>query len=229
MRAGQFPYRRGARVAPPPHALALEVLPPELRRLAWRTFTTGVRRPSARPTSAAWVAALERADDALRTCDRSIHHVFGAHLRRCPWCARLDGGLPDPFPGPTGRSSLERRPPPRSVRVRAAAGASVRAGGAWVMGIVGRAGTAAGRWVWGRVRGPLAWTIPAALTAALALALVPVPALALLVLGALSSSYRSGRARTWLRWRGPPWWPWLPAAAGAVVHVVHGPWWWPLS
>ncbi|HUP85445.1 MAG TPA: hypothetical protein VM143_07240 [Acidimicrobiales bacterium] len=228
MRAGSFPYRRGARVAPPPHALTLDVLPPELRKLAWRAFTTGVRRPSGRPTSAEWVAALERADGSLQTCGRSPHHVFGAHLRRCPWCTRLDAGLPDPFPGPSGRSSLERRPPPRSVRLRAAAVAWTRAGAVWAARAVLAALVRVGRWGWSHVRDPLAWTVPASLTGALVLALAPVPALVLLCSGALSSAYRTQRAQTWLRWRGPAWWPWLPAIAVAVVQLVHGPWWWPL-
>ncbi|MEA3077712.1 MAG: hypothetical protein QOF60_2620 [Actinomycetota bacterium] len=120
VRRGYFPYRRGARVVPPPRALPLDVLPPELRKLAWRAFTTGVRRPSARPTSAEWAAALERADDRLAACSRSGHHVYSDHRRSCPWCTRIDSGLPDPFPGPTGVSALTPRPPPFTARARTA-------------------------------------------------------------------------------------------------------------
>ena len=227
--AGRFPYRRGSRIEPPPHALPLSVLPPALRRSVWRTFTTGVRRPSARSSSADWVAALEAAESSLRTCDRSPHHVFSSHLRRCPWCARIDRGMPDPFPGPTGRTTLERRPPPRSARVRAWAAAWSTAALAAVGAALARSARWTGRWVWSHVRGPLSWTLPAALTAALVLALMPVPALVLLALGSVSTRLRTGAAQTWARRRGPAWWPWLPAAAAGAVHVLHGPWWWPLS
>ena len=212
MRDGMFPYRRGARVAPPPHALALDVLPPTLRRLAWRCFTTGVRRPSARPSAAEWVAALEAADTTLRTCDRSPHHVFGAHLRRCPWCARHDGGFPDPFPGPTGVSSLERRPPPLSARLRSSVTASARRAAAWGVDAARRAVVAAFAFLWSALRSgaaavgrrlaawlgpPLAGPVPAVLAAAALTALVPVVALTLLVVvGSLAVAPGPGRRLT---------------------------------
>ncbi len=229
IRSGQFPYRRGARLVPPPHGLPLDVLPPPLRKMAWRAFTSGVRRPSARPSAGAWVAALEAAEGALRTCDRSVHHVFSSHLRRCPWCARIDRGMPDPFPGPSGRSTLERRPPPRSARMRAWAAAWSRAALASVRSALAGFARRLGRWTWSKVRGPLTWTLPAALTAALVVALAPVPALVLLCLGALSSVWRTERAQTALGWRGPWWVAWPAAMAAGLVHLLHGPWWWPLS
>ena len=247
MRDGSFPYRRGSRVAPPPHALPLDVLPPTLRRLAWRCFTTGVRRPSARPTAAEWVSALEAADGELRTCDRSSHHVFGAHLRRCPWCDRLDGGLPDPFPGPTGVSSLERRPPPRAARVRAATAAWGHEAVAWCRAAVVRAAVAvgrrlrataaaAGRWLWRGVRDPLASWVPLGLTVGLLAATAPfAAALVLLALGALTSRWRSQRAKSWgraLRQAPPATWGivvrWGLAVTSAALLVVHGSWRWPL-
>ena len=217
MRRGLFPYRRGGRVSPPPHAVPLSVLPPELRRLAWRTFTTGVRRPSARASAATWVAALERAERALATCGRSAHHVFGDHLRRCPWCARIDAGLPDPFPGPTGRSSLARREPPRWVRAR-------RAAARWSAARV----RAAGRWVWARVGPPLRGAVPLALALALTAALVPLVTAAVLLLtyrfceGLPTSEVSRPSQNGWgvgVRWalvaallalfglRGTSWWP----------------------
>jgi DNA-binding helix-hairpin-helix protein with protein kinase domain len=228
IRAGHFPYRRGSRLAPPPHALALEVLPPSLRKLVWRTFTSGVRRPSARPSAAEWMAALESAESALQTCDRSVHHVFSSHLRRCPWCARIDTGMPDPFPGPTGRSALERRPPSRSTRARTWLSAWSRAAATAVGAALARGARRAAGWLWTKVRGPLTWTLPAALAAALLVALVPVPALVLLCLGARSPVWRTERARTWIRWRGPAGVAWPAVLIAAGVHLVHGPWWWPL-
>ena len=221
MRDGLFPYRRGSRVAPPPHALAMDVLPPALRRLAWRCFTTGVRRPSARPTAAEWVAALEAADGSLRTCDRSAHHVFGDHLRRCPWCDRIDGGLPDPFPGPTGVSTLARRPPPWSVRARAAALAWAGAGVSWcwsalrhaivaalslvatrvrrttatVRSAVVAASSATWRRVVRRVGPPLRAPVPLAVAAGALAATVPVVGLSAVVVAAAITSGRSSSLR----------------------------------
>lgn len=233
MRRGQFAYRRGSKLSPAPHALALDVLPPELRRLAWRAFTVGIRRPSARPPAADWVEALERADASLRACPRSPHHVFGGHRRHCPWCERIDVGLPDPFPGPTGCSSLEPRPPTRWVRARSFAGALVRSAASAAGRRVAAAVRATSSWVWRHVRGPLSWTIPGSLALALTLSLVPVIAL-LLVLGATSSAWRTHRAQNrWNRWRrrGGPWGTggaWFTTAAAGTVHLVHGPWWWPL-
>jgi len=128
---GHFAYRRGAKVAPPPHALPIDVLPPELRKMVWRTFTSGMRRPTERPSAGEWAAALERAGENLRTCDRSPHHQFGAHRRKCPWCARIDTGFPDPFPGPEGRSELSARRAPFRRRLAIAAAATARSATAW--------------------------------------------------------------------------------------------------
>jgi hypothetical protein len=203
IRGRQFPYRRGARVAPPPRALALDVLPPELRKLAWRAFTTGVRRPASRPTSAEWAAALERADDHLRACSRSGHHVYGDHRRACPWCARIDSGLPDPFPGPTGVSGLTPRPPPFVVRARAAASSAAQgaasAVGTAALALAHAAGAAAStpfRAASSRARSTLAGSVPAAATLAAVGALLPALALAAWLLGALTSLSRTERAQT---------------------------------
>ena len=136
IRRGLTPHRRlrvpllsPAPVSPPPMALPLSTLPPGVRRLVRRTFGVGRRWPGLRPRASDWVAALDRVDRQLRSCPRSTEHVYGRHLRRCPWCDRFDAGLPDPFPGPVGSTALERRPrrrrPILAVR-RAAAGAARR-------------------------------------------------------------------------------------------------------
>lgn len=101
-----------------PHALAARVLPVDVRRLLRRGLH---RRGAKRPAAWEWIAVLDALDGALRTCTRSPHHVFAS--RRCPWCARIDRGLPDPFPGPSGRSTLPRRPPPLVVRAATVSGA----------------------------------------------------------------------------------------------------------
>lgn len=208
MRAGRFPYRRGGRLAPPPHALGLDVLPPAVRRLVWQAFTAGVRRPSARPTAAQWAEALERADAALTTCDRSPHHAFASGRRRCPWCDRIDAGLPDPFPGPTGRSLLEPRPPPRLERWKdVAAAVGRRWAHRW------------GRWMWSRLEAPLAGPVPVALLFAALGALVPLA-------GFLLFCGRSGILQA--RNRSPIPWPRIgvdvaavAAATAAVSWVLH--------
>ena len=115
----RFPYRRTVlSLAPPPVSLDPRVLPQPLRRLIRRTFTIGMLLPSRRPTAAEWAAALERAEHRLTGCPRSPHHEYAAHLRDCPWCVRIDRGLPDPFPGATGRSALVKRPPTLAHRAR---------------------------------------------------------------------------------------------------------------
>jgi DNA-binding helix-hairpin-helix protein with protein kinase domain len=218
MRRGLFPYRRGTRVAPSPFALPLSTLPPELRRMAWRTFTTGVRRPSARPRAAEWVAALERAEASLRTCDRSSHHVFAAHLRRCPWCGRIDGGLPDPFPGPTGVSTLTRREPPRWVRARAAVAA-------WLAARARRAAA----WVWARIGPPLRGWVPLALSLVATAALVPLATAAALL---LAFRLGEGRLPSWVG-RPPPnrGWVgvrWALVLALVALYALRGTSWWPV-
>ena len=121
LRARRFPRLPLARMRPPPTAVPLRVLPWRLRALAMRSFVLGATVARARPNAAVWVSALERLEAGLRTCARSPHHEHPRHLRRCPWCARIDLGLPDPFPGPTGTSSLTAPTSAGLVRARRAA------------------------------------------------------------------------------------------------------------
>ena len=120
IRSGRFPYRWTTRsAAPPPMALDLAVLPPAVRALVRRSFGPGMRRPSRRPLPADWVAALESAEARVARCSRSPHHEYGDHLRRCPWCERIQAGMPDPFPGPGG-TGLRPLPPTRAQLLRRA-------------------------------------------------------------------------------------------------------------
>ncbi|HEX7168427.1 MAG TPA: hypothetical protein VF230_15715 [Acidimicrobiales bacterium] len=101
IRRGWWAGKRGwSPVDRPPHALPLATLPLDLQRLVRRGLS---RRPSARPDAWEWVAVLEALDARLATC------------------ARIDRGLPDPFPGPAGVSVVARRPPPRWRVLRARA------------------------------------------------------------------------------------------------------------
>ncbi len=196
MRSGPFPYRRGSRIVAPPHALPLDALPPGVRRLVWRTFTVGRRRPKSRPTAAEWVAALEEAEASLRTCERSAHHVFAPHQRRCPWCARIDRGLPDPFPGPSGRSALQPRPPSRWARskrvvVAAISGALSRA---WsrLSAVVRRRAARA----WSATAPVIGSWLPDALVPVLVAALAPTVTAALVGLAFVAPAFRR-RAVGW--------------------------------
>ncbi|HUQ40002.1 MAG TPA: hypothetical protein VM030_07580 [Acidimicrobiales bacterium] len=214
MRARRWPYRRLSPVAPPPLALPLRDLPAPLRRLARRTFVTGAAHPRVRPPAAAWVAALDRVEARLRTCGRSAHHLHAG--RRCPWCAQIARGLPDPFPGPSGRSEVVVPPPPVAVRLAGRARAATR-----------RSARRAARWSWDRSSPILRSVLPAVLATGLAGWVVPVAtSLLAVVLVPLVLSATSGRrgfgvlrasARPWARVAATALVP--PAVAGAAGAV----------
>jgi hypothetical protein len=225
IRAGHFPYRRGARTAPPPHALALDLLPAELRKLTWRAFTTGIRRPGARPTAAQWADALERADSHLRTCDRSAHHLFGEHRRSCPWCERIDVGFPDPYPGPSGHSVLVARPPSRWVSARDAARerassmarTAYRATTSWLRRLV----AAALGSVLSRLRSPLAGAVPVLVASTAVAALLPLLAPVALLGAPMREVRRVRQFRPTLRAAG---WRLVTLGAPAVAAAVGATW-----
>ena len=73
------------------------LLPPALHGLAVRTFGEGHSDPSARPSAAEWLAALDDAQASLTVCRADRMHVFSGHLASCPWCARVADGAWDPF------------------------------------------------------------------------------------------------------------------------------------
>jgi DNA-binding helix-hairpin-helix protein with protein kinase domain len=85
----------------PAAALPLDILPPEAHALAARCFREGHDDPGRRPTAREWVHGLASADAKLRTCRDLSTHVYAPELRDCPWCARADAGLNDPFAGGT--------------------------------------------------------------------------------------------------------------------------------
>ena len=104
IRVGNWPYTGARALLPPRHALPLGMLPPGLQRLLVRCFRDGHRNPGARPTPQQWQRALAEAERQLTRCRVNGQHVYGRHLRRCPWCDRMAQGIPDPFPQP-GRQS----------------------------------------------------------------------------------------------------------------------------
>ena len=96
----------------PSTALAPDILPPEVRALAETAFGPGHLNPSSRPDAAAWARALHHASDELATCTVGQHHVYSAHLTRCPWCARVAEGRPDPFTVPQRKPKAKSQPAP---------------------------------------------------------------------------------------------------------------------
>ncbi|MGI8794648.1 MAG: hypothetical protein ACR2H3_15990 [Acidimicrobiales bacterium] len=222
-------HRHGA-VRPAPLALDLSVVPSPLARLFRRAFGPGLRFPSVRPSAGDWLAALDACEPGLVECSRSADHVHGAHLRRCPWCARLAVGLPDPFPGPTG-PGLTPPPPTRAERVvatsraagrrtRATAGTAARRGGALVGGTVTRAGSSVWATVGSIVSSSVQVSVPRRLAAGALGLLAPVVAL---VAVAVALAVRTGVLRVrFVPRRKPTWRPTTAivigvAAAGAAV------------
>jgi DNA-binding helix-hairpin-helix protein with protein kinase domain len=93
------PEAAAVQMAPPPNALSLGVLTPELRELFERAFGRGSAADGARPAAAELQAALAAFSRQLRTCPRDAGHKVPAHLLECPWCALMAEGGPNFFLG----------------------------------------------------------------------------------------------------------------------------------
>ena len=91
------------------------LLPPPVLELAERAFGPGHVDPSARPTSEEWLIALDDSLRAIRPCATHRFHAYSEHLPSCPWCVRVEAGLPDVFPSPSAQ-------PPRSTHAAPLAG-----------------------------------------------------------------------------------------------------------
>ena len=100
IRSGDWPFRPGAKLRPVPGMVAPDELAPGLAALFRRAFIAGHKDPDARPSAAEWQEALCIALADLESCARKPHHHHDAALKACPWCARAEAGLPDPFPAP---------------------------------------------------------------------------------------------------------------------------------
>lgn len=88
------------------HPVYPRVLPTGLQDLAHKCFVVGHSRPSARPTPADWVKAID-AVGPVNMCERfprfsdvrpTQRHRYASHLRVCPWCELMTTGAPDAFP-----------------------------------------------------------------------------------------------------------------------------------
>jgi len=99
---GQFLFAftsktRSLGIRPPPHALALSVLPDNLVRLFERAFLPGSEKDSARPSGREWFQGLDFLSKNLRGCSRDPGHKYPSHLAKCPWCEIYDTGGPNFF------------------------------------------------------------------------------------------------------------------------------------
>lgn len=116
--AGHFPHGlRPGPYKPKPIAPPFDTLDPKLQVLFRRAFETGYRDPQGRPTPRDWVSALEAAEQNLVTCTVNDRHVYGGHLKGCPWCqrtAQFKGR--DPFPSRTAVLRGEHLQPVRVPR-----------------------------------------------------------------------------------------------------------------
>jgi serine/threonine protein kinase len=97
---GHFVYgTRSVPYSPKPGAPPFDILPSTLQQLFVRCFEKGYNNPQVRPEPQTWVTALKEAENALITCSQNKQHLYGSHLRACPWCDRKKQlqGL-EPFP-----------------------------------------------------------------------------------------------------------------------------------
>ena len=96
----RFAFSRAAaqlQIAPPMHAPALGVVPPDIARLFERAFSALSSRPGARPTAQEWATGLNVLQKQLKVCPQDAGHKFSAHLGRCCWCDLMQGGAPNFF------------------------------------------------------------------------------------------------------------------------------------
>ncbi len=117
--AGHFPYSGKRRVPYRPSLIApsFGILNPELRKLFVRCFRNGRRRPKVRPDARTWQRALNDAEKALVTCPQNDQHLYGDHLKSCPWCERSRRlGDRDPFPSQESVESGQHLQPASRTR-----------------------------------------------------------------------------------------------------------------
>lgn len=212
MRGRRFPYLFGSSLRPPPHSLRMTGLGMRIRFMFLSAFVLGPWLRPARPSAGAWALALAKLEQRLAPCRRSPQHLKTG--RRCPWCRRVDGGLPDAWPSPDGKAVRARRP-----------------------SLLTRTGRAASTWAKQRSRRAFArvrWWGGAPVGAALAAAVLVVPSVCFPVLAAALVAVRwrtgSGRAsarfllRLWRVARRLPqiWW-WSIVTALAAAELLAGP------
>ncbi|NER04242.1 MAG: DNA-binding protein [Okeania sp. SIO3C4] len=100
IQAGHFPYsKKRVPYRPTPLAPNFKILHPSIQELFIDCFEKGHEHPTERPDTKIWLQALREAEDNLIICQKNHQHLYGNHLKSCPWCDRtkkLKGR--DPFP-----------------------------------------------------------------------------------------------------------------------------------
>ena len=115
--AGHFPHgHKKVPWSPKPGAPPFAIMHPSLQQLFIRTFEQGHQNPNTRTDPKTWLKALQEAEAALVVCNTNSLHVYGSHLRRCPWCERkaMLGGL-DSFPKPGSPQPQWRKKSPQKT------------------------------------------------------------------------------------------------------------------
>ncbi|MGD0558058.1 MAG: hypothetical protein ABSA93_24145 [Streptosporangiaceae bacterium] len=108
---GIWAYLEGGPLIPRPHAIGLDLLPPDIRRLFRTSFEHGSYSPQHRPGADEWHQALRDLEGDLRTCAVDSSHMYpGFHGRVCPWCEHARRVPPQPAAAP--QPSI---PPPPSA------------------------------------------------------------------------------------------------------------------
>ncbi|MHC4184290.1 MAG: protein kinase domain-containing protein, partial [Planctomycetota bacterium] len=104
IRKGLFPYTSPKKgIAPPPDAPSFNILHPDIQNLFHRSFQTGHKEPSARPSAKEWMAVLDKTPQHFTKCTTNENHRFLVHLNTCPWCDRARKTKKDRFPSPIGQ------------------------------------------------------------------------------------------------------------------------------
>ena len=84
-------------MAPPPFALRLDELPPDVAMLFERAFLPKTTAGAFRPPASQWVEQLSQLAGRIRTCRIEPAHEYWSELDHCPWCRIIDEGGPNFF------------------------------------------------------------------------------------------------------------------------------------
>lgn len=113
---GIWTHRPHGQLHPRPSAIGIGLLPDAIADMFRRAFEDGAINPAARPAALEWQQALTSLDAHLRGCSANKAHVYGDHLRSCPWCLHGASAAPviqqplPPAPAPPGIASLVAAP-----------------------------------------------------------------------------------------------------------------------
>jgi len=73
---------------PPPSAIPLSTLTPELQQLFVKSFVDGHANPKVRPCADKWMKVLNESEKKLTVCSKNSEHFYFGHLNECIWCKR---------------------------------------------------------------------------------------------------------------------------------------------